>query len=95
MECSSGPRTRRDIERYAWDRVLLETTPSKGHSERGPEDRGVDSRDSYFPYVGFQFEVIGVFDLNLDECIHVELFNESVDARRCSRFILGVKPWRI
>ena len=62
---------------------------------RGPEGRGVDFRDSYFPYVGIQFEVVGVFDLSLDECIHVECFNESVDTRRCARFILEVKPWRI
>ena len=75
--------------------MLFGTTPSKRHSERGPEDRGVDSYDSYFPYIGFQLEVIGIFDLNLGECIHVEFFNEPVDTRRCARFIFEVKPWRI
>ena len=88
-ECSSGPRTRRDIARYAWNGELLGITPSRGHSEEsgGPRREIVDS---CFHDGRFQIEVIGIMNVNLDEWIHVEMFDEPFDVRNDARSTLEV-----
>ena len=88
-----GPRTRRDIARYAWIEELLGITPSRRHSEESGGQRR-EIVDSYFHNGRFQIEVIGIMNVNLDELIHVELFNEYPDVRKYARFHLEIKPWR-